>query len=101
MMEFQAKLNAKYIPPVLHCISSFEGTSYKKLHDTTSPFASRCFTLAFIYIIRYEFLQVFRISFTIIKINVFVTNFPFLMDSPKRPQPLNRQNPLSVTKNFC
>ena len=27
-MEYQAKLNAKYMP-VLHCISSFDDTSYK------------------------------------------------------------------------
>ena len=59
MLEFQARLNAKYMPPALHCISSFEGTSYKKLHDTTSPFASCCFTLAFIYISRYEKAQLF------------------------------------------
>ena len=31
-MEYQAKLNEKYIP-VSFCISRFEGTSYKKLHD--------------------------------------------------------------------
>ena len=99
MMEFQAKLNAKYMPPGLHCISSFEGTSYKKLHDTTSPFASCCFALDFIYISRYDFLQVFRTSFTIMEINAFVTNSPFLMDSPKPLQPLNSKNPLSVT-NF-
>ena len=29
-MEYQVKLNEKYMP-VLHCISSFEGTSFKKL----------------------------------------------------------------------
>ena len=33
-MAYQTKLNAKYMP-VLQCISSFEGTSYIKLHDTT------------------------------------------------------------------
>ena len=31
-MEYQAKLNEKYMP-VLHYISNFEDTSYKKLHD--------------------------------------------------------------------
>ena len=40
-MEYQPKLNAKYMP-VLYCISSFEGASNEKLHDTTSPFVSRC-----------------------------------------------------------
>ena len=32
-MEYQAKLNENYMP-VLFCFSSFEVTSYKKLHDT-------------------------------------------------------------------
>ena len=31
-MDYQAKSNEKYMP-VLFCISSFEGTSYKKLCD--------------------------------------------------------------------
>ena len=75
-------------------------TSYKKLRDTTSPFVSSCFILAFIYISRYDFLQVFRTSFTIIKLKIFVTISPFLMDSSKLLQPLNSQNPLSVTNFF-
>ena len=86
---------------VLHCISSFKGTSYEKLHDATSPFVSYCFTLAsFIYISRYDFLQVFRTSFSIIEINIFVTNSPFLIDSPKPFQLFNSQNPLNVTIIF-
>ena len=52
--------------PALHFISSFGGISYKKLHDITSPFVSCCFTLAFIYISRYDFLHVFRTSLTTI-----------------------------------
>ena len=45
-MEYQAKLNEKYMP-VLHYISNFEDTSYKKLHDAaTSCFISCCFTSA-------------------------------------------------------
>ena len=86
---------------VLHCISSFKGTSYKKLHDKTSPFVFRCFTLAFIYISRYNFLQLFRTSLTIIGKSIFVTNSIFLMDSPKPLHLLNSQNKLSVTKVFC
>ena len=60
MMEFQAKLikckiHASYFTLYLKVL--LEGTSYKKLHDTTSPFVSCCFTLAsFIYINRYDFL---------------------------------------------
>ena len=34
--------------PFLHCISSFEGTSYKNLYDTaTKSLTSCCFLLAF------------------------------------------------------
>ena len=78
-------------------------TSYKKLHDTTSPFASCCFALVFIdiYISRYDFLQVFRTSLSIIGKNIFVTNSTFLMDSTKPLHPLKSQNPPSVTKVFC
>ena len=102
MLEFQAKLNAKYMLPVLQLYLKFwRYLSCKKLYDTTSPFASCCFTLAFIYISRYDFLQGFRTSFTIIEINIFVTNSPFLIDSLKLVQPLNSQNPLNVTKIFC
>ena len=86
-MEYQANLNGKHMS-VLHFISSFEGTSYKKLHDTTSPFVSCCFTLAYIYISRYDFLQVFRNSFIIIGKKIFATNSPFLMDSHPNPSNL-------------
>ena len=45
-MEYQAKLMKK--TPFLYCISSSEGTSYKKLQFTaTSSFISCCFTSAF------------------------------------------------------
>ena len=45
-MEYQAKLNEKYVP-VLHSVSSFEGTSSEKLRDTaTSFFIYCCFTSA-------------------------------------------------------
>ena len=98
-MKYQTELNAKHMS-VLHCISNFEGTSYKKLHDTTSPFVSCCFTLAFIYISRYDFLQVFRTPLTIARKNIFVTNSTFLMDSPTLLFPLNNQNPPRVTKVF-
>ena len=83
--------------PVLHFISSFGGISYKTLHDITSPFVSCCFTLAFIYISRYDFLQVFRTSLTIIGKKKFVTNYPFSVDSPKSIYRLNSQNPLNLT----
>ena len=46
-----------------------------------------------------QFLQFFRNSFEFEKI--FVTNFIFLMDSLKPLNPINSQNPLSMTKVFC
>ena len=55
----------------------------------------------YIYISRYDFLQVFRTSLTIIGKNIFVTNFTFLIDSTKPLHPLKSQNPPSVTKVFC
>ena len=55
----------------------------------------------YIYISRYDFLQVFRTSLTIIGKNIFVTNSTFLTDSTKPLHPLKSQNPPSVTKGFC
>ena len=77
MDRIPTKINEKY-KPFLHCISSFEGTSYKN-----------------------HFSQMFRTSFNIIWKNIFFINFPFLMDSLKPTHPLNSQNLLSVTKGFC
>ena len=57
--------------------------------------------LLYIYISRYDFLQVFRTSLTIIGKNIFVTNSTFLTDSTKPLHPLKSQNPPSVTKVFC
>ena len=62
-MEYQAKLNEKYMP-VLHCISSFEDTSSKKLQGTTTS-SYLLFYISF-YILRYHFLQLFWASFDII-----------------------------------
>ena len=96
-MEYQPKSNEKYTP-ILHCISSFEGTFYKKIEDTTTrSFICCCFTLVF----TLEDI-ICRTSFNNIrKKRIFVTNFPFLTDSLKLPNPLNDQNLLSTTKVFC
>ena len=76
---------------MVHCISIFEATS-----DTaTSPFVC-CYISS--YTGRYRLLQIFRNSFKIFLKKNFVTNFPFLADSP---QPLNNQNLLRMTKVFC
>ena len=48
------------------------------------------------------FSYIFRTSFNIMWKNIFVTNFPFLIDSFKAPTPwLNCQNLISMTKVFC
>ena len=73
---------------VVHCISRFEGTSYKKLQDiATSSFISCCFTPAFTSadIIFYNFLNLIQ-NYQKKKEKKIVTNFPFKMDSPK-PSP--------------
>ena len=64
-MEYKAKLSEKYTP-VLHCISSFEGTSYEKLQDYSYHFL--CLSLFYISfeINRYHFSQFIRTSFQII-----------------------------------
>ena len=69
----------------------------KEVYDATSPFVCYCFTLDFICISRYDFLQVFRTSSTIIRKKFFVRNSTFLMDSRKPLLLLNHQNPPSVT----
>ena len=86
----------KYMP-VLQCVSSFEGTLYKRLQDivpmesmesivTTSYFISCCFTSVFTSadIIFYNFSELD----SKLSIKYFFTNFPFLTDSPKPPTPL-------------
>ena len=49
------------------------------------------------------FYNLFLTSFNIVWKKIFVTNFPFLTDSPKLPTPLflDSQNLLSMTKIFC
>ena len=48
-------------------------------------------------------MQFFRGSFNIIGKKIFITNFPFLTNSPESPIPhlLNSQNLLSMTNIFC
>ena len=48
--------------PFLHCISSFEGTSYKKLYKIATRSFFSCVFISF-YIGRYHFSQFFRTSF--------------------------------------
>ena len=41
-MQYQPKLNEKYMPFLfLHCISSFESTSYKNVQDSDTSFTDK------------------------------------------------------------
>ena len=57
-MEYQVKLNEKYMP-VLHCILSFEDVSHKMLQDRVTS------SLFFLHGLLDHFLQLFRTSFKI------------------------------------
>ena len=69
---YQSKLNEK-IHACFHIISSFEGTSDKKIQLPVFHFL--LFSIR-IYINRYHFLQLFRTSFNTILKKIFVTKFP-------------------------
>ena len=85
----------------LHCVSSFEGTSYKNLSHTVTKFLFLVF-ISFC-ISRYYFSQVFRTSFNIMLKKDSCHKFSFFnrFTQINTPYPLNSQNPLSVTKVFC
>ena len=87
--------------PCLHCISSFEGTSYKELLNKPPDLLFLVFYISF-YISRHHFLQIFRFSLNIVWKKIPVTNFPFLINSIEPPtlRPLNGQNLLSVMNVF-
>ena len=94
-MEHQIKLPEKYMP-VMHCVSSFKGTSSKKLQDTANA-SFFCFTSAFTS--RY-FLELLRLHSTLKKIFLFNR-----FTDPPHPTPslypLNGQNLLSMRKVVC
>ena len=100
-MEYQAKLNEKYMP-VLYYRSSFEGTSCIKLQDVaTSSFISHCFTSASspADIIFYNFSELD----SKLSNKDFCQEFSFFNGFTPTPQPLhplNSQNPLSMRKVF-
>ena len=86
---------------LLHCVSSFEGTSYKNLSDTVTRFFISCF---------YQLLHQQILFFTSFPnfIQHYVKKdsrykFPFFnrFTQIPTPYPLNSQNQLSVTKVFC
>ena len=84
---------------MVHCISSFEVTTYEKykiqLVNQFLSFSPSVFTKT------YYFLQLLRTKSNIFRKKIFTTNCHFLTDSPKPPKPFNSQNLLSVSKVFC
>ena len=81
-MEYQTKLNEKYMS-ILHCIPSFEeGTSDRKLEVQLLVFVCFCFTSSFksADIIFYNFLE---LNLKLSERKIFVMNLSFSTDSPK------------------
>ena len=87
-MGFQAKLNKKY-KSVLHCISSFEGTSYKKKKQdkAASSFISCFFTSAFTSVDIILCVLEFHATLSEIVKKIFVTNFPLFNGLTQPPTP--------------
>ena len=90
---------------VVHCISRFEGTSYKKLQDiATSSFISCCFTPAFTSadIIFYNFLNLIQNYQK--KKKKKLSQISLLKWIHPNPPPIlhpHFQNSISVSKIFC
>ena len=98
----QPNSNEKYTPFV-HCVWSFESTSYNDLWDAvTRSFISRCYVRFSIR--RYYFSLIFSASYNIIWKKDFRHEFSFFSGftqlSPTPHYPRNMQSPLSVTKVF-
>ena len=88
---YQTKSNEKYMS-FLHYISSFEGTSYKNLKDraTNQIFYLLLYLLPFTSadIIFYKSLEHHSI---LSEKKIFLTNYSFLTDSLKPPNPLTAE----------
>ena len=95
-MEYQAKLNEKYML-VLHCISSFKGTTsrLKVIRYSYQFFYFLLFNISF-YISRYPFFCNFLELHSTVSQKILVTKFPFLMDSPKTSLPQGCSNHLNL-----
>ena len=94
------KIKWKIHACLVHCISSFEGAFYKKC-KTRYQF---CYFLLFyisFYIKQISFLQLFRTLFYIFWKSNSHYEFSFVNVFTQSSNPLNDQNPLSVTKLFC
>ena len=102
------KANEKW-KSFLHCISSFEGTSYEHL----SGKAIRSISFCFYKLLHSRYLFFRNIYYFIqhyLKKNIFVTNFPFSANSLIPPtitttttllHSCNGQNLISMAKVFC
>ena len=75
---------------LVHCVSSFEGITYKRIQDTASlpvPLFLVVLHRIGIYISRYHFYNFLNLIQHFLK-KIFVTNFHSLTDSPEPPTPL-------------
>ena len=76
---------------LVHCISSFEGTSYKRIRDTASlpvPLFLVVLHRISFYISRYHFCNFLEPNPTFPEKKIFDANFYFLTDSRKPLTPL-------------
>ena len=79
--------------PILHYVSSFEGTYYRKLQDTaSSSFFSCCFTSSTFISADTTFYNFLELQSKLSEKRIFVMNFPFLMDSYSNPPQTNIQD---------
>ena len=93
----------EYTPPVYIVFQVLKVILTKNCTISHQIFYFLLFYISF-YISRHHFFHKFlELPSALSEKKIFVTNFPFLMNSIKPPtiQPLNSQNWLSVTKVFC
>ena len=83
-MEYQLKLNEKYTP-AFHCISTFEGTSYQNSKDELPVSLFLSFYHNFLELLKKDFCH----------------KCSYFNGLAQTPDPLNSQNPLSITEVYC
>ena len=103
-MEYQQKLNQKYT--AFFNIAYYVFIKAPIIQIQRHSHQLFCFLLFYISssISRYHYSQILRTPFKVIRKNIFVTNFPFLMDSlqPPAPSPLPYQQKSAIhDKSFC
>ena len=83
-IEYQPKSNKKY--PLYTVFQVLEVLLIKKFKIQPLDLLLLVIFISF-YISRYHLPQIFKTSFSIIWKKIFVTNLPYLTDSPKPPSP--------------